>query len=260
MTKNVWEEHEFLFHYTTQAGLEGILNSQALHATHYSRLNDEAEMLALRPRLLEIIRDDVTNTLKGMANKNKKIAKHIEDSGGLNGVVNSEIGKLVDGLYKITFGAEGRKSAIEPFVISFYSHKKGTYEFDHGLLSQWRAYTQDVGFALVFETKPLAEMFLEYGAKFFHSGGHFSDVVYDGQEERFADEFRGLIDAFKDSYSKYLFGKMNLDELYLPFTTSTAKFKHRAFSEEGEVRIVYCPCDAAEVENMKKVSQRSLRK
>jgi hypothetical protein len=240
MTKNVWEEHEFLFHYTTQAGLEGILNSQALHATHYSRLNDEAEMLALRPRLLEIIRDDVTNRL--------------------NGVVNSEIGKLVDGLYKITFGAEGRKSAIEPFVISFCSHKKGTYEFDHGLLSQWRAYTQDVGFAIVFETKPLAEMFLEYGAKFFHSGGHFSDVVYDGQEERFADEFRELIDAFKDFYSKYLFGKMNLDELYLPFTTSTARFKHRAFSEEGEVRIVYCPCDAAEVENMKKVSQRSLRK
>ena len=31
--KEVFEEHKEVIHYTTQIGLEGILNSQALHAT-----------------------------------------------------------------------------------------------------------------------------------------------------------------------------------------------------------------------------------
>src|SRR5438093_3948 len=44
-----WGEHVMsaeskkIFHYTDQAGLEGILKNQCLHATHFGYLNDESE-------------------------------------------------------------------------------------------------------------------------------------------------------------------------------------------------------------------------
>jgi hypothetical protein len=38
------EDHPQLIHYTGAAGLSGILESQTLHATHYSYLNDATEV------------------------------------------------------------------------------------------------------------------------------------------------------------------------------------------------------------------------
>ena len=37
---DIWEQYDLAFHYTTQAGLVGILESQALYATHFAYLND----------------------------------------------------------------------------------------------------------------------------------------------------------------------------------------------------------------------------
>lgn len=39
------DTHEELFHYTTAAGLSGIIESKSLRATHASFMNDEEEIV-----------------------------------------------------------------------------------------------------------------------------------------------------------------------------------------------------------------------
>jgi hypothetical protein len=132
----VWDEHKYLFHYTTQAGLEGILNSQCLHATHYAHLNDEAEVTALQPKLLELATQSAKETLEMLARRSPDIKKQIEVDGGINEIAKREGRVLVEKLYRLTFGGEDQKAATSPFVVSFCAHDENAYEFKHGLLSQ----------------------------------------------------------------------------------------------------------------------------
>jgi hypothetical protein len=249
---NVWDEREYLFHYTTQAGLEGILNSQCLHATHYAYLNDEAEVTALRPKLLELAIQSAKETLEMLARRSPDIKRKMEKDGGVNEIAIREAEVLVGKLYRLTFGGGDQKAATSPFVVSFCAHDENAYEFKHGLLSQWRAYGKNIGYALVFDAKKLGELFLEQGAINWTSGGHFSDVVYDGDDEKFRAEFSTLLECFKNFYPRFITGDFSaISELYIPFTSSTSRFKHRAFREENEVRIVFCPCDDDDVKDMK---------
>jgi len=50
------DQHPELFHYTGVAGVEGILKTQTLWATHARSLNDASELIAFRERLPRIIR------------------------------------------------------------------------------------------------------------------------------------------------------------------------------------------------------------
>ena len=61
-------------------------------------------------------------------------------------------------MYRITLGLEGGTRFFQPFVVSFCGHneKEHYYERQHGLLSMWRAYGKDVGYALVFERQKLS--------------------------------------------------------------------------------------------------------
>ena len=112
---------------------------------------------------------------------------------------------------------------------------------------------KNIGFALVFDAKKLGELFLEQGSINWTSGGHFSDVVYDGDSEKFEAEFSDLLKCLSKFYPRFISGDFSaISELYVPFTTSTSRFKHRAFREENEVRIVFCPCDNDDVLDMKR--------
>lgn len=244
----VWDQHRFLFHYTTQAGVEGILNTQCLHATHYAHLNDEAEVTALQPKLLELAVQSAKEALEMLVGRSPDIGKQIGIDGGVDKIAKREAAVLVEKLYRLTFGGGDQKAATSPFIVSFCAHDENGYEFNHGLLSQWRAYGKNIGYALVFDAKKLGELFLEQGSINWTSGGHFSDVVYDGDDEKFKAEFSGLLKCFKDFYPRFIHGDFSaISELYVPFTSSTSRFKHRAFREENEVRIVFCPCDSDDV-------------
>lgn len=155
----VWDEYKYLFHYTTQSGLEGILNSQCLHATHYAYLNDLAEIIALQPRLVEFAVQSAKETLETLARTSPKIKKKIEIDGGINEIAKREGSVLVDKLYRLTFGGEVQRAATEPFIISFCAHDENAYEFKHGLLIQWRAYGKNIGYAIVFDAKNLGNFF-----------------------------------------------------------------------------------------------------
>jgi hypothetical protein len=49
------DTHPELFHYTTAAGLSGILESNSLWATHSSFVNDAEEILGFYDRILPAI-------------------------------------------------------------------------------------------------------------------------------------------------------------------------------------------------------------
>lgn len=55
MEASISQTHPELFHYTGISGLEGIVKSQTLHATHAAFLNDAAEIRAFAVRLPEIL-------------------------------------------------------------------------------------------------------------------------------------------------------------------------------------------------------------
>lgn len=184
---DVWDEHDRLYHYTTQHGLRGILNSQMLHATHYKFLNDPSEMHHMAPKLRSLVEPHARKALSALA-ADKNVMSKIEADGGLEKVVEHDVRRAVDALYKVTFGSDGRAKFYEPFIVSFCGHKD-SYERENGLLSQWRGYGQDAGYALVFDTKKLADLVSADAEIHHYDSGNLGDVIYDGDEEGFKKEF-----------------------------------------------------------------------
>jgi hypothetical protein len=238
----IWEQHDILFHYTTSNGLMGILESNKLHATHYRYLNDLSEILHLAPKLKSIATPSVIGLLKDMAGQNPRLARFAEKHGGVSALAQSEVSKMVDGLYRVSFGIERKDKFLQPYFVCFCHHTKGSYERDHGLLSQWRAYGQDAGFAIVFDVKRLVERLQSEARRYYYSYGGFGDVVYDGDEEAFATEFDEFIHLVSEQFPKLVVaGKPALDKIFGPFASCAARYKHRAFKEEREVRLTLSP-------------------
>jgi hypothetical protein len=143
--------------------------------------------------------------------------------------------------------------AIDPFIVSFCYHSPNSYERRNGLLSQWRAYGRSAGYALEFDSRAITDAFVAEMSNVAHSGAHFSDVVYDGDDEKFSAEFAALVEAIQQLYSDMLFNNgCNLSRLFEPFIVGTTRYKHEGFREEAEIRLVVCPAtkkDLAELES-----------
>ena len=147
---DIWEDYDKVFHYTTQMGLKGILQTHALHATHYKYLNDHTEMTQMLPKLVELLHPAAREVLAGLAKQHKQVFERLNQLGGVDAAAESETQKFVDVLYKITFGSATRdRNYYQPYVVSFCGHK-AVYERDNGLLSQWRAYGKVAGYAYCF--------------------------------------------------------------------------------------------------------------
>ena len=73
-------------------------------------------------------------------------------------IVNSLYGAIIDG--------KSIYSALDPYLFSFSTHAKDT-EFDreHGIRSQWDGYAGPHGYCLVFDTREVAEILKQEGAK-----------------------------------------------------------------------------------------------
>lgn len=115
-----------IYHYTNRAGLIGILGTDTIWATDVEFLNDAQE--------LEYARHVLTERLRAKA----------EDGGERAGVLRG-MASLLDPI----------KSTEEYFVVSAYA---ACFCEDRDLLSQWRAYGADVGFAIGFYASELQEL------------------------------------------------------------------------------------------------------
>lgn len=238
----VYDEHDILFHYTTEEGVIGILQTQTLYATHYKYMNDTSEVFHLADKLKEIAKPHVQEAIASIARHNDPLKHYINRSGGLAKVIDEEVGKMIASLYRVTFGIGREDVFLSLYYTCLCSHKPHTYERDNGLLSQWRAYGRGAGYALVFDVKQLAELFAKDGLQHFYGYGGFGDVVYDDEEDKFVKEFPELIRLISEQMPQLAIGgRPELNKLYTPFASCVSRYKHRAFTEEREVRISLSP-------------------
>ncbi len=221
-----------LFHYTTARGLIGILTSGQLWSTAYHCANDETELAAGRGALTPIFRN-FTYKLVETQDPRVTIFAH-------------------RGVDKMTY-ADGFEnlltsmslSALSTFITCF-CRAMGPEDFSHGLLSQWRGYGADGGYAIQLNRKKLK------AAVGGVEGYDLQDVHYDTKNP-LREEMLGHTDAYIKAYESHL------NELAKPlnFTSRTVRSpiadlgwasleahlnylvhtKNRHFGEERECRL-----------------------
>lgn len=227
---------DLLYHYTTPDGLLGIFQSESIRATHVRYLNDRTELMnALSPEFEDLL----LSCLFPKADEKRKRS--------LRGL---RQGRTLDEVFVASFTDD---SAVN----------NGDESRPGDRLSQWRAYSSPVGgFSLGFDSNLIMT-----GWKLGRPGGggigHLLRCRYSAREKTEAarrigdwgfetlpralksclEHFRaevcrdpnqaelGLIQLFSDSYSLGV-----TDGCYL--YSEAARFKHEAFSEEHEWRLV----------------------
>lgn len=252
MTKSLTEVHPELFHYTNAKGLMGIIESQSIWATHYAYVNDSEEIRHfLKSRLPDLLRTVVNEYLDELITQDpqhQNIQLLIDQKGGRK--------KIVDSFIKETRKVNERillKDALaEPYIASFCTTsglEKGVQKHvpQHGLLSQWRGYGNDGGYAIVFNTEQFWELLKDVGKKMENSMyAFFADVVYSSPDldldPKFIEEFKEDLIVINDFFDAYLSGReKNLDKIYFSLMHCACRYKHWGFKEENEVRVVVLP-------------------
>jgi hypothetical protein len=130
---------------------------QTLWATHSAFLNDASELMSFKERLPTILHRHVEAGVAGLARDNPANLTLIESHGGLASVINESTAGIVDGMYKALFGDQHTPPYAEPYVTAFCTAGNRDVA-EHGLLSQWRAYGKQGGYAVAFDTSRLSEI------------------------------------------------------------------------------------------------------
>lgn len=242
----IYEKHTELFHYTNFAGLKGILQTQSLWATHYRYLNDASELQLMRSELAErlypFIREKVQHVFVNASFSKKN---EMRAAGGVPTIAKSEAERFTEAFYATAFEEEGNRGGIAvPYITSFCSHSDDhPYEQRNGLLSQWRAYGEEDGFALVFNTKKLIQQYKK-DWEFYDTaaGSCLGDVVYQGDEEAFKENFQETTDRLITMYGQLVSGEeWDVGQCFPETIMMFARLKHQAFREEREVRALAFP-------------------
>ena len=239
MHKSLSEDHPELFHYTTSAGISGIIQSQTLWATHYAYLNDAEEFKHfLVSRLPNILRAIFAAHLT-------ESHLFVDQEGGVENVeraVNEVATAMKNTLLS---NREGKEPLAEPYITSFCT-TNDEYVKNHGLLSQWRGYGPDGGYAIVFDTAGLCQLLDEAGKKWENGGDLFGgSVMYSSDsDQKILEEFRESESVITSFFSSFLESDRypnDLEKIYPALTQCACRYKHRGFSEEKEVRVVAIP-------------------
>jgi len=235
------EVYEKLYHYTTWDGLIGILQTQSLWVTHYKFLNDYSEIVLFRDKLISLILPYVREAYEKLIKQSPQIEQSIKQEGGLGQVVQHDTEVVVDAQYRAT--------GDEIYILSFCGEHKNPHVNINGLLSQWRGYGTGGGFALVFNTKKLEDI-LEIEAKSSaYSAVHLSDLIYSNDENKLKEDLSEnlsiIADVVKLFFDHEKFSRKEdfkaVEKAYHPFVSCISRYKHYAFCEENEVRVVALP-------------------
>ncbi len=218
--KPVHAEHPELMHYTTADGLKGIVTSKTLWATHAGFLNDSEEVIGFFDNQLPMI-------LKS------ELEKHVSES-------------LDQCLEKFLAAFREAQEQVQDHYVTSFCTASDEWVSQNGLLSQWRGYGQDGGYAIAFDTKGLSSL-LENDAKHYHDSEEtlvFGDVQYDEGTEglSFVCDKQVLrhVKHVRESFAECLKQEMAWED-YKAFDSIavlSTLWKHRGFREEREVRIV----------------------
>lgn len=130
-----------LFHYTTATGLVGIFSAGVMWSTAYYCTNDESELLDGTGVLEPLFRSATSrmvaaNDARAQVFANRGVNVFDYASGFERQIASKLLGIL------------------SPFITCFY-RTASEYDFQDGLLSQWRGYGHDGGYALQFSRRKL---------------------------------------------------------------------------------------------------------
>jgi hypothetical protein len=249
--KFVSEKAPSLFHYTTGAGLHGILKTNCLWATHYRHLNDLHEGVIGWKYLQEII-------IKVMK---KEFQKRCEPGFSLD-VVNdiiADINHFEGGVLpapetpydyesfcrfeawrnirfrEIAYNDSGLSGH---YILSFCAHEINSKSYANGLLSQWRGYGINGGYAIRFNTEKVESIF---GKHMDMAYGEMFDVIYHDDKPKYKElnleAFIQNIVFYMDNHLTGVDYDFNPDEVE-EIMVCIGRLKHAGFSEEKEYRII----------------------
>lgn len=233
----VSEEYPFIYHYTTYQGIEGILKTQSLWATHYQYLNDSQEVIYAK-RILNSILISKMMPIVERGVKQEDLRAIAEAHGGARAFAERSANKLIEIIYETLL--DEAEAFQGPYIVSFCAHID-SFTKDNGLLSQWRGYGKDGGFAIEFDARKLEELVATECNDFYYPIALFADVAYGENLEEGPIDFKEdvlslqiLLEEFVKTLSHEFISKA-LDLL----VKLLARSKHEGFREEKEVRAAF---------------------
>jgi Protein of unknown function (DUF2971) len=246
MAQTIAEVHPELYHYTTVGGLEGIVKSNQLWATNISYLNDAEEHTGYFDRRFpQLIKRSINGALAEVC-KTEVGRKRIDDLGGQKLAI-KEVQEFGKHIRKVTLDFNS------PHVVSFCAAP--IKNPNDGLLSQWRGYGSDGGYAVVFDTKGLQKLLEHEAPSFDYQTLMFGDAEYydgdglGGARNLETLENEGLLEKTLQNF--FLSGQREVeDPLYKAITQLSCAHKHSGFSEEREVGIIAVPADPSSREEV----------
>lgn len=246
MPATVAETYREVFHYTGIHGLTGILQSQTLWATHAAFLNDGAEIKAFQGRLTGVLRPGVAKGIDELLQRVPSKRSLVDEHGGREKTVDELTAMISNSMYKVLLGTREGRPISDLYVTSFC--KSATSEIaQHGLLSQWRGYGQNGGYAIVFDTAELESLLREEHEKWRYPL-IWADAVYSSQsDEEIREELGDDMDQLSLAVAETVLEGWSPEPLaktFGPLLRCACRYKHWGFHEEREVRIVAMPTNS----------------
>lgn len=239
MPKRVSEQYDELMHYTTASGLAGIIESGCLRATHASYLNDAYELTHFFDSRLEQLVLGPARKAADQLSRQPALKAKVEAFGGVEAVAQDAVQAVLASMRGTTMRFN------RPYVFSMCFALDARVK-NNGLLSQWRGYGRDGGYAIVFDPSGVEELLLQEGSAFQYQFLSLGDVFYYGEDsDQPAMEEVLEAEAKIEEVVEKLVGPSGSAEvvadLYVPVTMLSTLYKHWGFAEEQEVRVVAIP-------------------
>jgi hypothetical protein len=223
MNDELWSKYTSLWHYTTGAGMLGILQNSSLRATHIRYLNDIGEAKFFQQNYFpRLFKDHWT-----LAADKGKVSKN--DVSALTEAVQES---LMRGIF----------DNVDLFTASL-SQPVSDADVD-GMLSQWRGYGSDGGYALIFDTAKLRDALTCSGSRYSDASTCIGDMNYMTVDHPRAKYSKDVL-AMEGRIVKALENMSDVNSLAVDsgnyfddFINIACLTKHSGFAEENEVRIV----------------------
>jgi Protein of unknown function (DUF2971) len=239
MARTVPEAHAELLHYTSVTGLLGILESDSLRATNAAFLNDYTELsLFFERRLAKILEAGISAELA--ADPRLQVLPQFASTPQQAETAISQYANGMADTIRIT-----TERFNEPYLTCF-SAPANDRVLDDGLLSQWRGYGKDGGYALVFDSRKLEELLKNEASSFWYQHAQWGDVHYYQDDDDMASaepEIHAAEGSLRAAIGRYVKkpDSSELESTFEPIATLACLYKHWGFHEESEVRIVAIP-------------------
>jgi hypothetical protein len=220
----------------------GILESQRLWATDYRHLNDSSELNHARSILQTQLFQKIFPAVKKIYSENSGAKEIVDKNGGIDRFSAEEAKDTIDILWKalIEMGPLFTVPCLSSFCLSEINSK---YLQGSGLMSQWRGYGPDGGYAVVFNFSEMIKCFEEEDKNFIYAGSGNGDVCYEcdalNKQHNLFSHLDCVITFASKLYSYKVYNtnppqveKQDLESLM----HCLGRFKHRGFAEEREYR------------------------